>query len=106
MSMQVLFNRCAGLDVHKATVVGCILITAANGSVTKEVRTFGTVTRDLLALGDWLKGHQVTHAAMESTGSYWKPVYNLLEGQAELLVVNAQNIKAVPGRKTDIKDAE
>jgi transposase len=104
--MQVLFNRCAGLDVHKATVVGCVLITAANGSVTKEVRTFGTVTRDLLALGDWLKGHQVTHAAMESTGSYWKPVYNLLEGQAELLVVNAHHIKAVPGRKTDIKDAE
>jgi len=104
--MQVLFNRCAGLDVHKATVVGCVLITAANGSVTKEVRTFGTVTRDLLALGDWLKGHQVTHAAMESTGSYWKPVYNLLEGHAELLVVNAQHIKAVPGRKTDIKDAE
>jgi transposase len=104
--MQVLFSRCAGLDVHKATVVGCVLITAANGSVTKEVRTFGTVTRDLLALGDWLKGHQVTHAAMESTGSYWKPVYNLLEGQAELLVVNAQHIKAVPGRKTDIKDAE
>jgi transposase len=104
--MQVLFNRCAGLDVHKATVVGCVLITATNGSVTKEIRTFGTVTRDLLALGDWLKGHQVTHAAMESTGSYWKPVYNLLEGQAELLVVNAQHIKAVPGRKTDIKDAE
>ena len=104
--MQVLFSRCAGLDVHKATVVGCVLITAANGSVVKEIRTFGTVTRDLLALGDWLKGHQVTHAAMESTGSYWKPVYNLLEGQAELLVVNAQHIKAVPGRKTDVKDAE
>jgi transposase len=104
--MQVLFNRCAGLDVHKATVVACVMVTAENGSVTKEIKTFGTMTRDLLELGDWLKSHQVTHAAMESTGSYWKPVYNLLEGQAELLVVNAQHIKAVPGRKTDVKDAE
>jgi len=104
--MQVLFNRCAGLDVHKATVVGCVLITADNGTVTKEIKTFGTMTRDLLELGDWLKSHQVTHVAMESTGSYWKPVYNLLEGQAELLVVNAHHIKAVPGRKTDVKDAE
>lgn len=104
--MQVLFKRCAGLDVHKATVVGCVMITAEDGSVRKEIKTFGTMTRDLLQLGDWLKGHQVTHAAMESTGSYWKPVYNLLEGQMELLVVNAQHIKAVPGRKTDIKDAE
>jgi len=104
--MQVLLNRCVGLDVHKATIVGCVLVTAANGSVTKESKTFGAMTRDLLELGDWLKGHQVTHAAMESTGSYWKPVYNLLEGQVELLVVNAQHIKAVPGRKTDVKDAE
>lgn len=104
--MQVLFNDCAGLDVHKATVVACVLHTAGNGRVTKESKTFGAMTRDLLALGDWLKGHQVTHVAMESTGSYWKPVYNLLEGQMELLVVNAQHIKAVPGRKTDVKDAE
>lgn len=104
--MQVLFNRCAGLDVHKATVVACVMVTAADGSVTKEIKTFGTMTRDLLQLGDWLRSHQVSHVAMESTGSYWKPVYNLLEGQAELLVVNAQHIKAVPGRKTDVKDAE
>jgi transposase len=104
--MQVLFNRCAGLDVHKATVVACVMVTADNGSVTKEIKTFGAMTRDLLELGDWLKSQHVTHAAMESTGSYWKPVYNLLEGQAELLVVNAQHMKAVPGRKTDVKDAE
>jgi len=104
--MQVLFNRCAGLDVHKATVVACVMVTAENGTVQKEIKSFGAMTRDLLELGDWLKGHQVTHAAMESTGSYWKPVYNLVEGQAELLVVNAQHIKAVPGRKTDVKDAE
>lgn len=104
--MQVLYTRCAGLDVHKATVVACVMITTADGKVSKDTQTFGTMTKDLLALGDWLKGHQVTHAAMESTGSYWKPVYNLLEGQMELLVVNAQHIKAVPGRKTDVKDAE
>jgi transposase len=82
------------------------MITEANGSVSKEIKTFGTMTEDLLQLGDWLKAHQVTHTAMESTGSYWKPVYNLLEEQAELLVVNAQHVKAVPGRKTDVKDAE
>jgi transposase len=104
--MQVMHSRCAGLDVHKASVVACVMITAHDGQVRAEVRSYGTMTADLLELGDWLKGHQVTHAAMESTGSYGKPVYNLLEGQMELLVVNAQHIKAVPGRKTDIKDAE
>lgn len=104
--MQVLYTRCAGLDVHKATVVACVLVTGEKGAVQKEIKSFGTMTRDLLELGDWLQRQQVTHAAMESTGSYWKPVYNLLEGQAELLVVNAQHIKAVPGRKTDVKDAE
>jgi transposase len=104
--MQVIHSRCAGLDVHKASVVGCVMISAADGTVTKEIKTFGAMTSDLLALADWLKGHGITHAAMESTGSYWKPVYNLLESQMELLVVNAQHIKAVPGRKTDVKDAE
>jgi transposase len=82
------------------------MITVSDGTVHSEVKTFGTMTRDLLELGDWLKAQQLTHAAMESTGSYWKPVYNLLEGQIELLVVNAHHIKAVPGRKTDVKDAE
>jgi transposase len=104
--MQVIYPRCAGLDVHSATVVACVMITAADGTVTKEIKTYGTMTKDLLELGDWLKSYQITHAAMESTGSYWKPVYNLLEGQMELLVVNAQHVKAVPGRKTDVLDAE
>jgi len=92
--MQVIHSRCAGLDVHSATVVACVMITAADGTVSKEIKTFGTMTKDLLELGDWLKSYQITHAAMESTGSYWKPVYNLLEGQMELLVVNAQHISS------------
>jgi transposase len=104
--MQVVHVRCAGLDVHKASVVACVMITAGDGRVQRETRSFGTMTPELLALGDWLKAQNVTHAAMESTGSYWKPVYNLLEGEMELLVVNAQHMKAVPGRKTDVKDAE
>jgi len=104
--MQVVNARCAGLDVHKKEVVGCIWITDEQGRATKEVKTFGTMTADILALSDWLKAHQVRQAAMESTGVYWKSIYNLLEGDFELLVVNAQHIKAVPGRKTDVKDAE
>jgi transposase len=104
--MQVVHVRCAGLDVHKASVVACVMITAGDGRVQRETRSFGTTTPELLALGDWLKSQSVTHAAMESTGSYWKPVYNLLEGEIELLVVNAQHMKAVPGRKTDVKDSE
>ncbi|HZR16511.1 MAG TPA: IS110 family transposase [Verrucomicrobiae bacterium] len=103
--MQVLHPCCAGLDVHKASVVACVMLTAADGSLAQETKTFGTTTAELLALGDWLKSQGVTVAAMESTGVYWKPIYNLLEGQLELLVVNAQHIKAVPGRKTDVADA-
>jgi transposase len=92
--------------VHKKSVVACLWITPATGEASKETRTFSTMTADLLALGDWLKSQGVTHVAMESTGVYWRPIYNLLEGHFELLVVNAQHIKAVPGRKTDIADAE
>lgn len=99
--MQVLHERCCGLDVHKRTVVGCVIT-----SEGQETRTFGAVTKNLLALADWLKEQGVTHVAMESTGVFWKPVYNLLEGDFTVLVVNAQHIKAVPGRKTDVKDAE
>ncbi|HLE81567.1 MAG TPA: IS110 family transposase [Dehalococcoidia bacterium] len=99
--MQVVHERCAGLDVHKKTVVASVL--SPEG---QETRTFGTMTRDLLLLADWLTERGVTHVAMESTGVYWKPVYNLLEDQFTLLVVNAHHIKAVPGRKTDVKDAE
>jgi transposase len=82
------------------------MVTAASGSVDKQTQTFGTTTDELLKLGDWLKAQSVSHVAMESTGVYWKPVYNLLEGLFELLVVNAQHVKAVPGRKTDVMDAE
>ena len=100
--MDVVHERCCGLDVHKKTVVACVL-----SGRQREVRTFGTMTRDLLALTAWLEQERVTHVAMESTGVYWLPVYNLLEGREfQLLVVNARHVKAVPGRKTDVKDAE
>ena len=104
--MQVLYSCCCGLDIHKKFVVACVLKTAPDGSVQKETRTFSTMTGELLALGDWLCAEGCTHVAMESTSSYWRPVYNLLEGQFELLVANAYHIKTVPGRKTDVKDAE
>ncbi|WJQ15099.1 IS110 family transposase [Geobacillus stearothermophilus] len=100
--MRVLYERCCGLDVHKKSITACVLTPEG-----KEIRTFGTLTDDLEELVDWLKEKKVTHVAMESTGVYWKPVYNLLEGESiEVLVVNAQHIKVVPGRKTDVKDAE
>jgi transposase len=104
--MDVAHERCCGLDVHKKTVVACLLTPGLRGGAIREVRTFGTTTRELLALTDWLSAAGCTHVAMESTGSYWKPVYNILEGTFELLVVNAQHLKAVPGRKTDVRDAE
>lgn len=104
--MQVTYQRCCGLDIHKKTVVACRIIPGAEGRWHREVRTFPTMTRHLLALSDWLREGGVTHVAMESTGVYWKPVFNLLEGEFELLVVNAQHLKTVPGRKTDVKDAE
>jgi transposase len=104
--MQVLYPCCCGLDIHKKFVVACVLRTAPDGQVQKETRTFSTMTGELLALGDWLRAVGCTHVAMESTSSYWRPVYNLLEGQFELLVANAYHIKTVPGRKTDVKDAE
>jgi transposase len=105
--MDVLHARCCGVDVHKASVVACLLVPGSGGAPEKEVRTFGTMTQDLLALVDWLVASGCTAVAMESTGSYWKPLYNLLEGVvAEVLVVNAAHIKQVPGRKTDVKDAE
>ncbi len=104
--MDVLHACCCGLDVHKKGVTACVLWAEAKGKKRKEKREFGTMTRDLLALADWLRGCGVTHMAMESTGVYWKPVWNILEGQFEVLLVNAQHIKAVPGRKTDQNDAE
>src|SRR5207248_2076406 len=104
--MQVLFPRCCGLDVHKKNLVACVLVPGADGKAARFLRTFGTMTADLLGLTDWLLAYGVTHVAMESTGVYWKPVYNLLEAQFTLLLVNAQHIKQVPGRKTDVKDCE
>jgi transposase len=105
--MDVLHARCCGVDVHKASVVACLLGPGMGGAPDKEVRTFSTMTEDLLQLVDWLVGAGCTHVAMESTGSFWKPLYNLLEGVVEeVLVVNAAHIKQVPGRKSDVKDAE
>ena len=103
--MDVVYSKCAGLDVHKETVVACIMI-REGGKLRKEIRTFRTMTADLLVLHDWLQANGVTHVAMESTGVYWKPVFNLLEGSFEVLLVNAAHIKGVPGRKTDVKDSE
>jgi transposase len=104
--MQVMHARCAGLDVHKKTVTACVLLSLAEGGVEKHSVTFATMTPDLLALSDWLKNQGVTHVAMESTGVYWRPIYQLLEGQFTLLVANAQHIHRMPGRKTDLTDAE
>lgn len=103
--MQALYARCAGLDVHKKTLTACVLIWEA-GKLHRQLRTFETTVRALLALRGWLQEQGVTHVALESTGVFWIPVYNLLEGSAELLLVNAKHVKHVPGRKTDVKDAE
>jgi transposase len=104
--MDILYTACAGLDVHKQTVVACVRRVSAKGQVRRQTRTFGTMTAHLLELADWLADQGVTHLALESTGVYWKPIWNVLEGQFEILLVNAQHIKQVPGRKTDVKDAE
>lgn len=102
--MEVIYRRCAGLDVHKETVVACVRI-ANHGAPTQEVRTFTTTTSGLLGLVDWLDGCGVEHVAMEATGVYWKPVWHLLEGHFQLILANAAHVKNVPGRKTDVNDA-
>ncbi len=104
--MQTVVERGCGLDVHQATVVACLLIVRKDGRVHKQVRTFGTTTRELVSLREWLLAQGCTHVAMESTGVYWKPVYAVLEGALEIVVANAYHVKNVPGRKTDMKDAE
>lgn len=105
--MQTLVERGCGLDVHQATVVACLLVIGQDGRVQKQLRTLGTTTRELLQLREWLISQGCTHVAMESTGVYWKPVYAVLEGdELEIVVANAQQVKKVPGRKTDVKDAE
>jgi transposase len=104
--MRVMVERSAGLDVHQATVVACVLTGRSDGRRRKEVHSFGTTTAELVALRDWLKAERVTHVGMESTGIYWRPVYAVLEGEFELIVGNARHIRNAPGRKTDVKDAE
>ena len=104
--MQVVHECCAGLDVHKRTVVACRVSPGPNGEPSKAIRTFGTMTVDLVALGEWLGEVGVTDVAMESTGAYWQPVWNILEHRFQLLLANARHMKAVPGRKTDVKDCE
>ena len=104
--MRIVHDKVAGLDVHKKVVVAAIIVKQEDGSWLEEKRNFGTMTADLLALSDWLMLHGVTHIAMESTGEFWKPVFNILENNFEVLVVNAQHISKVPGRKTDQSDAQ
>ncbi|MBM4285630.1 MAG: IS110 family transposase [Deltaproteobacteria bacterium] len=104
--MELLYQHCGGLDVHKRTITACVRLLREDGSIQQETRTFGTMTRDLLELADWLTAADVTHVALESTGSYWKPVYNILEGKFTLVLVNARHVKHVPGRKTDVQDCQ
>jgi transposase len=103
--MDVLIPRCCGLDVHQKTVVASVRILGPTGEVTRDTRTFGTTTRELEALAAWLRPSQITHIAMEATGVLWKPVWHILEPEWQLLLVNPQHLKRVPGRKTDVLDA-
>jgi len=102
--VEVLHARCAGLDVHRDTVVACCRV-MVDGAVNQDVQTFGTTTKDLLALSEWLTAHAVTHVAMEATGVYWKPIWHVLDGHFDLVLANASHVKNVPGRKTDVNDA-
>ena len=106
--MDIILERCAGLDVHKKDVVACVLTAAVGGSAQAETKRFGTMMADLEALAAWLRERQVVDVVMEATGVYWKPVYNVLEAAGGLRVVigNAEHLRAVPGRKTDVKDAQ
>lgn len=104
--METVLPRCCGIDVHKKSLVACVRLLGPQGTITREVRTFGTMTEDLRALAAWLQAEQVTHAAIESTGVLWKPVWNILESVVTLLLVNPRDVKQVPGRKTDVSDAE
>ena len=104
--MELLYPRCCGLDVHKSSITACVRLQENSGKPRKIVRRFGAMTADLRVLAHWLTEQQVTHVAMESTGVYWKPVWNILEGQFTLILANAQHVKNVPGRKTDTKDSE
>ena len=104
--METIYRCCAGLDVHKTTVVACVRRVESGGRVRELIRTFGTMTGELLILSDWLAEQGVTQVAMESTGVFWKPIFHILEDRFEVLLVNPQHIKQVPGRKTDVKDCQ
>lgn len=104
--MEVVNPKCCGIDVHKSSLTACLLVSEPMGKVTKTIRTFSTVTADLLALKDWLEERQCTQVAIESTGVYWKPVFNILESSLQTILANARDIKNVPGHKTDVKDCE
>ena len=104
--MDILFPRCAGIDVHKRTVVACRIVLTDDGEWLRETRTYGTTSEELLRLSDWLAAGGCTHVGLESTGEFWKPVFNLLEGSFAVWLLNAQHVQAVPGRKTDVRDAE
>ena len=104
--MDIIFDNVAGLDVHHKTIMVCVRKIQPQGGTAEEVRTFGTMTRDLLQMSDWLASERVTHVAMESTGVLWKPVWNILEGLFQLLLVNPRELKQVPGRKSDVRDCQ
>jgi transposase len=104
--MDIIYRNVAGLDVHHKTIVACVRRVQPKGDIEEEVRTFGTMTRDLLQMSDWLAEQGVSHVALESTGVLWKPVWNVLEGQFELLLVNPSRLKRVPGRKSDVQDCQ
>lgn len=104
--MEFIYTKCCGLDVHKRSVAACVRRLETDGALHQETRTFGTMTRDILEMADWLAAEGATHVAMESTGVFWKPIYNLLEGCFTLLLVNARHVKHVPGRKTDVQDCQ
>lgn len=104
--MEVIFQRCCGIDVHKETLTACIMIGEGERVGKKEIRTYSTMTEDIERLRDWLKAEGIKHIAIESTGIYWRPVFNILEEDVEIILANARHIKNVPGRKTDVKDSE
>jgi transposase len=104
--MEVMIERCCGIDIHKSSLTACLLVGKPNGKAQKTIKTFSTMTSDLLALKDWLESEGCTHVGIESTGVYWKPVFNILEGSLTVILANARDIKNVPGRKTDVKDCE
>lgn len=104
--MDILYDSVAGLDLHKKTIKVAVRCKAQSGKVREEVRTFGTMTRDILQMSDWLAEQRVTHVAMEATGVLWKPIWNILEGRFTLLLVNPQHLKKVPGRKSDVRDCQ